>query len=216
MARILLAVTGSVAAIRTDALVSALRAESHDVRVMFTKAAEFFVPHWANFGPDSEVPVYRDHDEWPAGGWEPGDDVLHIELGKWADILLIAPLDANTLAKWAQGMADNLVTSVIRAWDLRKTMLVAPAMNTRMWEHPVTRRHLAQILNDRAGVWPAGGQIPSMEDILERFGDWTDPIRIVPPIEKRLACGDVGVGAMAEVGEIVWNVFYCRKIFGLF
>ncbi len=202
MARILVAVTGSVAAVRLDALVATLAEERHDLRLMLTRSAGFFLPHWAEAGPDSRFPVFRDQDEWPASGWNRGDDVLHIELGRWADALLIAPLDAHTLAKWAQGMADNLVTSVLRAWDYSKPLVVAPAMNTRMWENPITSRHFAQILCDRERIWSPQGKLPNIVDIVSAYDRWYEPIEIVPPIEKRLACGDIGIGAMAEVATI--------------
>lgn len=202
MGRILVAVTGSVAAVKVDSLVAALAEEQHEIRLMMTKSAEFFVPHWSRTDPASRFPVYRDRDEWPATGWNRGDDVLHIELGRWADALLIAPLDAHTLAKWAQGMADNLVTSVLRAWDYAKPLVVAPAMNTRMWDNPITSRHFAQILFDREGIWPPHGKLPGIDEIVAAFERWYEPLEIVMPIEKRLACGDVGVGAMAEVDTI--------------
>jgi phosphopantothenoylcysteine decarboxylase len=72
-------------------------------------------------------------------------------LRKWADIILISPLDANTLAKLSIGMADNLLTSICRAWEInnpKKKFIVAPAMNTAMWEHPLTGKVLIpQIYN---------------------------------------------------------------------
>ena len=71
-----------------------------------------------------------------------GDPVLHIELRRWADLCLVAPLSANSLAKLSNGLADNLLTSTLRAWDLSRPVVVAPAMNTFMWEHPVTRQQL--------------------------------------------------------------------------
>lgn len=203
MARILVAVTGSVAAIRTDSLVAALSEARHEVRLMLTRSAEFFVPHWAEAGPNSRFPTFRDRDEWPATGWNRGDDIPHIELVRWASALLIAPLDAHSLAKWAQGMADNLVTSVLRAWDYEKPLIVAPAMNTRMWDNPITRRHFAQILCDREQIWPPHGQLPKMDEMIAAFDRWYEPIEIIAPIEKRLACGDFGNGAMAEVDTIV-------------
>jgi phosphopantothenoylcysteine decarboxylase len=76
-----------------------------------------------------------------------------------------------------QGLCDNLVTSVLRAWDPAKPLLVAPAMNTAMWRHPLTPRHVAT-LRDALGV------------------------SVVPPISKELACGDTGVGAMAAVDDV--------------
>ena len=83
------------------------------------------------------VQIHRDADEW--GAWRGrGDPVLHIELRRWGDVLLLAPLDANTLAKMAAGLCDNLLTCVARAWDRSKPVLFAPAMNTAMYEHPVS------------------------------------------------------------------------------
>ena len=74
---------------------------------------------------------------------------------RWADVLLIAPLSANTLGKLAGGLCDNLLTCVARAWDLRdgrKRMLVAPSMNTDMWEHPLTARQLAELQARPCGI----------------------------------------------------------------
>ncbi|XP_074863461.1 phosphopantothenoylcysteine decarboxylase isoform X4 [Carettochelys insculpta] len=94
--------------------------------------------------------------------------------------MLVAPLDANTLAKIANGICDNLLTCVIRAWDLSKPLLFCPAMNTAMWEHPITARQVKQ---------------------LKDFG-YTE----VPCVVKKLVCGDEGPGAMAEVCTIVEKV----------
>lgn len=91
--------------------------------------------------------------------------------------MLIAPLDANTLAKIAGGLADNLLTCIVRAWDLKKPLVFAPAMNTAMWDHPLTRRHLGVLEGDLG-------------------------YRQIPPIPKQLMCGDVGNGAMAEPESI--------------
>ena len=72
------------------------------------------------------------------------DEVVHIELRRWADVLLVAPASANTVAKLAQGLCDNLLTCVARAWDFQENkLIVCPAMNTMMWEHPLTSRHLS-------------------------------------------------------------------------
>ncbi|XP_074956005.1 phosphopantothenoylcysteine decarboxylase isoform X2 [Phalacrocorax aristotelis] len=108
------------------------------------------------------------------------DPVLHIELRRWADLMLVAPLDANTLAKLANGICDNLLTCVIRAWDMRKPLLFCPAMNTAMWEHPITARQVEQ---------------------LKSFG-----YKEIPCVVKKLVCGDEGRGAMAEVWTIVESV----------
>ncbi|XP_029337608.1 phosphopantothenoylcysteine decarboxylase isoform X2 [Mus caroli] len=108
------------------------------------------------------------------------DPVLHIDLRRWADLMLVAPLDANTLGKVASGICDNLLTCVIRAWDLNKPLLFCPAMNTAMWEHPLTAQQVAQ---------------------LKAFG-YVE----IPCVSKKLVCGDQGLGAMAEVETIVAKV----------
>ncbi|XP_077684647.1 phosphopantothenoylcysteine decarboxylase isoform X3 [Eretmochelys imbricata] len=94
--------------------------------------------------------------------------------------MLVAPLDANTLAKIANGICDNLLTCVIRAWDMTKPLLFCPAMNTAMWEHPITAQQVEQ---------------------LKDFGYME-----IPCVVKRLVCGDEGRGAMAEVCTIVEKV----------
>ncbi|XP_074863459.1 phosphopantothenoylcysteine decarboxylase isoform X2 [Carettochelys insculpta] len=145
-----------------------------EVNVVTTERAKHF------YSPQ-EIPVtlYSDSDEWQL--WKGRTDpVLHIDLRRWADLMLVAPLDANTLAKIANGICDNLLTCVIRAWDLSKPLLFCPAMNTAMWEHPITARQVKQ---------------------LKDFG-YTE----VPCVVKKLVCGDEGPGAMAEVCTIVEKV----------
>jgi len=211
MARIALGVTGSVAAIRVPALVTALRAAGHEVRVVVTEAAlYFFEPAALPAGAEDAGPplgtqfLFRDEDEWPRRGGEryrSGDPVLHIDLRRWADLLVVAPLDANTLAKFAQGLSDNLLTCLYRAWDRRHPVVLAPAMNTFMWEHPLTARHLALLLRTQnAG---ALAEDASLDAALAAFEAAGSLLRLCPPQSKRLACGDEGMGAMAEVDEIV-------------
>ncbi|WP_459906653.1 flavoprotein [Caballeronia sp. HLA56] len=121
--------------------------------------------------------VHTDESEWYT--WKRREDrVLHIELRKWADILLVAPTTANTLSKFANGLCDNLLTTVFRAWQFReKPILVAPSMNKYMWEHLCTQEHL------------------------EKLRSWND--RIIEPRVKLLAGGDFGPAALADVPTIV-------------
>jgi phosphopantothenoylcysteine decarboxylase len=135
---ILVGVTGSVASIKLGLLVTELK-HLGEVRVVSTNCAEHF---WGNLDLPSDVRVYRDRDEWSV--WQKmGDEVLHIELRRWASVFVVAPLDANSLAKLAHGQCDNLLTCVARCWDVAKgTMIVAPAMNTLMWTHPATTQSL--------------------------------------------------------------------------
>jgi len=149
--------------------------------------------------------VYLDDDEWPGGAegrrYQREDAVLHIELRRWAEVFLIAPLDANTLAKLAVGLCDNCLTCVWRAWDMARPVVLAPAMNTLMWEHPFTRKHLRAVAAD-FGAMHVPGHLED-EALVAQINDRAKGLRIVGPISKRLACGDVGVGAMAEVPEVV-------------
>lgn len=207
MANVLLGVTGSVAAIRTPLLLQGLVQGGHAVKVVATNPALYF------FDP-SELPagvLHVDADEWPRRQrgqlYQRDDPVLHIELRRWADLLLIAPLDANTLAKLAYGLSDNCLTCVWRAWDPVRPIVLAPAMNTFMWEHPMTRRHLHRLIQDF-------GQVPAPADAnLDTLVTWLNEhcprLRLIPPQSKRLACGDVGKGAMAEVLDIVAIVQDC-------
>ncbi|XP_063695928.1 phosphopantothenoylcysteine decarboxylase [Culicoides brevitarsis] len=176
---ILIACTGSVATIKLPLLVQKLQEKSSDIeiKVICTDKAK----HFMETVPDlpSNVQILSDADEWSA--WNKrGDPVVHIDLGKWADLMVIAPLDANSLAKIASGICDNLLLCTVRAWDFAKPLLFCPAMNTRMWDHPLTRQHI---------------------DILKSWG-----FVEVPCVAKTLMCGDTGNGAMAEVETIVTEV----------
>lgn len=203
MANVLLGVTGSVAAVRTPQLFATLQKQGHAVRVVATDAAlYFFAPAELDpaFPGRNSAVVTVDADEWPgrdAGRrYNRDDPVLHIELRRWADLLVIAPLDANTLAKLAMGLADNCLTCVWRAWDPANPVVLAPAMNTLMWESGYTARHL------RALVDHPLPNAATADEAIESINSQSNKLRVVGPITKKLACGDVGVGAMAEVDEI--------------
>lgn len=172
---ILLGLTGSVAAVKAVDLYESL-SKLGEVRVVSTKFSQYFP------GPDALsalTTVYNDEKEWHQ--WKKmGDGVLHIDLRKWADVFVIAPLSANTLSKISHGMADNLLTSVARAWDYAKPMILAPAMNTMMWDHDLTAKQTGE---------------------MRRLG-----ARVVPPQWKKLACGDVGMGAMAPIEKIIEEI----------
>lgn len=203
MARLLVCVTGSVAAIKTTDLIEQLGGKGYELRLVLTRSANYFLPEWKPVRTNDRIPVYRDEDEWPEKGWNRGDEILHIELRRWADAMLIAPLDAHSLAKWSLGLSDNLLSCIIRAWDFQKPLLFAPAMNTLMWQSPTTRRHLAQILADLTEQWPDDKNLPSFDFLYSQFNLLRKPVRMIPPIEKTLACGDIGMGGMAQLDDIV-------------
>lgn len=98
---------------------------------------------------------FSDSDEW--NSWEKRQDpVLHVELRKLAKVMVMAPLSANTMAKFANGLCDNLLTCVFRCWDFKSeqakgSVIVAPAMNTFMYEHPITEMQ-EKMLRDTLGV----------------------------------------------------------------
>jgi phosphopantothenoylcysteine decarboxylase len=217
MANVLLGVTGSVAAIYTPQLYAALKQAGHQVKVVATDAALYFFDPAALDPADPQKPkrnrdvVIVDADEWPGRGegrhYERTDKVLHIELRRWADVLVIAPLDANTLAKLANGLCDNCLTCVWRAWDRSRPIVLAPAMNTLMWEHPLTVRHLRQLADDAKpqgeSASPEGSDPMHMVDWINA---WCPSLRIAGPVTKRLACDDVGIGAMAMDADVAASV----------
>jgi phosphopantothenoylcysteine decarboxylase len=196
VANVLIGATGSVAAVKIPALISQFRTAGHAIRLVATDAATYF------FDPAPFRSILTlDEDEWPGDRYTRGDAVRHVELRNWADVLLLAPLDANTLAKLAAGICDNALTCVWRAWDPARPVVLSPAMNTLMWQHPHTRKHLRSIGQD----WGLG-DVPlewNEDRVCEAINDGCPKLRIARPVEKTLACGDTGVGAMAEPNEIV-------------
>jgi len=208
---LLLAASGSVATIKIPHILRALSAHLNlSILLILTRSATNFLagqsaeqPHLESLRQIPNVDgIFLDEDEW-VHPWKRGQGILHIELRRWAHVLVIAPLSANTLAKITGGFADNLLTSVVRAWDTegviegqegKRRILVAPAMNTAMWRHPVTRRQI-RVLEEEWGVCDVVGD----EDENENEG-WFEVLR---PQEKELACGDVGDGAMKAWEDIV-------------
>eukprot|EP01056_Protomagalhaensia_sp_Gyna25_P003792 Protomagalhaensia_sp_Gyna_25__3791@NODE_3406_length_588_cov_4_542805_g2860_i0_p1_GENE_NODE_3406_length_588_cov_4_542805_g2860_i0NODE_3406_length_588_cov_4_542805_g2860_i0_p1_ORF_typecomplete_len171_score19_57Flavoprotein/PF02441_19/1_9e28_NODE_3406_length_588_cov_4_542805_g2860_i035514 len=118
--------------------------------------------------------------------WQTEEDITvceHIQAMKWADVGVLLPMSANTLAKITAGICDNYILSIIRAWPfteqgrIAKPLLAFPAMNTNMWLHPVSK------------------------DSIRKLEDWG--WNVSPPIVKKLACGDIGVGALPAITDVV-------------
>lgn len=173
---VLLVTTGSVASIKAPLIVKELlRYRNVRVEVVSTKSSLTFFD--AKDVEEAGSRVWTDDDEW-SEPYKIGDPILHIELRRWADIVLIAPCSANTLAKIAGGFCDNLVTSLLRALSPTTPTYIFPAMNTLMYEHPLTAEHLRVV-----------------RDVIR--------YNVVGPIGKNLACGDAGLGAMTEWRDIV-------------
>jgi phosphopantothenoylcysteine decarboxylase / phosphopantothenate---cysteine ligase len=169
--RVLIGITGGIAAYKVCEVISTLFKQGVEVRVMLTKSAEEFITP-LTVATLSRHHAYTDEDFWESTNSRP----LHIELGEWADIFVIAPLTANTLAKLAYGMADNLLTNTVLA--SKCPVLIAPAMNTDMWEQVAVQRNWQMLLADARyhGMGTASGL---------------------------LACDRIGQGRMAEPTEIV-------------
>lgn len=168
---ILIGVTGSISAYKIADVISELGKQGHAVQVILTQSAAQFVSPLvletlsgrpvksALFGPE-------------ISGTE------HIDLARWADLFVVAPASANTLAKLALGLADDLLTTVALATEA--PMLIAPAMNTVMWEKPVTQQHV-RTLETRGAAF-------------------------IAPAAGTLACGEVGVGKLAAVETLVTTI----------
>ncbi|VDM27269.1 unnamed protein product [Toxocara canis] len=136
---LLIGVTGCPATRLLHELITQLHARcppnSLEIRIIVTERAVRFIT-----GDVFSQLIYQDEDEWDL--WKkPGSPVLHLELCDWADGMLIAPLSANSMAKIANGLCDNLLTSVVRAWNTKRPLFYAPAINSAMWRSPLTQQH---------------------------------------------------------------------------
>jgi phosphopantothenoylcysteine decarboxylase / phosphopantothenate---cysteine ligase len=170
MKTVIVGVTGSIAAYKTCDVVSALRKEKGvNLHVIMTPEATKFVSP-LTFQTLSGNPVYSDLFEAPEQ-W----DLLHTTLSAKADLVLICPATLNILSKLANGIADDLLSCTLFA--TRAPVMAVPAMNTRMYEHPVTQENLKK---------------------LKHLG-----VEFVGPVQGELACRDVGIGHIAEHTEVV-------------
>ena len=167
--RILLIIGGGIAAYKSIELVRLLRKAGYVVRCVLTRSGEQFVTP-LTLAALSENKVYTNlfdlKDEVEMG---------HIQLSREADLVVVAPATADLLAKMAAGIADDLATTLLLATD--KKVVVAPAMNVRMWRHPATERNVAQLK--------------------------VDGVTVIDPDEGEMACGEFGPGRLPEPDAIV-------------
>jgi phosphopantothenoylcysteine decarboxylase / phosphopantothenate---cysteine ligase len=175
--KIILAITGSIAAYKAAFLTRLLIKNGAEVQVLMTEAATHFITP-LTLSTLSKKPVFTEiisEDSWNS----------HVELGLWADAMLIAPTTATTLAKLATGMSDNIVTAVFLS--ARCPIFIAPAMDLDMWQHPATVRNLNLLRGDNCQLIPVG--------------------------HGELASGLVGDGRMAEPEDIVKHLqdFFNKK-----
>lgn len=168
---IVLGITGSIAAYKAADLTSQLVKLGHEVHVVMTKAAtEFIGPLTLQVLSRHPVLVSLEDEK---NSWKPG----HIELADNADLFLVAPACADTLAQFANGLAPDPLSSIYLALPTPTRKLIAPAMNGKMWSHPATKRNLTQLQNDG--------------------------VSFVDPAVGDLACGYEGIGRLAEIEEIL-------------
>jgi phosphopantothenoylcysteine synthetase/decarboxylase len=172
MMKILLGVTGGIAAFRACDVALLLDRAGHAVRVVMTEGAQQFVTALTFETLTRNAVATR--------LWEPpaAHNVEHIELAQWPDVLAIAPATANVIGKIANGIADDMLTTVVMASLPTTPVVIAPAMNTKMWQNPIVQRNV---------------------EYLRSLGRY----RFVPPRESLLACGDYGEGALATPADIV-------------
>lgn len=170
--KIVLGVCGSIACYKAADLASQLSQRGHDVHVVLTQAASELVTA-ATFFPLTGNPVHSALFEAERSGR--AGRVGHIDLADHADIFVVAPATAHTLAKLANGIANDFLSTLLLAY--RGPVLVAPAMNTRMWDHPAVQHNA---------------------ELLRSFG-----YKLVEPACGQLACGHVGAGRLPEPAELV-------------
>ena len=161
--QVLYGIGGGIAAYKAPEVVRALRRAGHRVRCVVTASGSRLVAADALAAVSGE-PVATTM--WPGDGGMP-----HIDLARWCDALLVAPATADLLARFALGLADDLLTTLFLALEPAKRVALAPAMNTVMWQKPVVQGHVATLR--------AGGA------------------RIIAPVPGDLACGETGIGALA-------------------
>ena len=166
---ILLIIGGGIAAYKSLELIRRLKDRGAKVRCILTNAAQHFVTP-LSIAVLAEEPAFADLFDL-----KNETEIGHIRLSREADLIVVAPATADLLAKMAHGLCDDLASTAILAGD--KPVLAAPAMNWRMWEHPATKRNVAQLE--------------------------ADGVHFVDPNEGDMACGEFGFGRMAEVHEII-------------
>lgn len=169
--KVLLGVTGGIAVYKACEVTRRLRERGHEVQVVMTESAQRFVtPMTFQVLSGRRVATRMFGEDDPS--------IDHIVLARWPDVIAVAPATAHSIARFAHGMADELLSTVVLAAKTDIPLVLAPAMNTVMWESPLFQRNL-QLVHERGRV------------------------SVVPPVEKTLACGEVGVGGLATEDAIV-------------
>jgi phosphopantothenoylcysteine synthetase/decarboxylase len=179
VARVLVGITGGIAAYKTPGVIRRLREAGDEVRVVATEAAFRFVPE-ETLSVAAGSPIHTDV-TW----WEHSGRVEHVSLARWADLVLIAPATADSMARAAIGLGDDLLSATILAGA--KRVLWAPAMNPEMWQSPATKRNVETLKSwGHHFVGPAEGLMASAEEE-PGPGRLVDEPEIVAAVEEILA-----------------------------
>lgn len=168
---LVLGISGSIAAYKSAELASQLVKKGHDVHVVMTRAATEFITSLTLQTLTRNPVLVTLEDEKQS--WKPG----HIELADRADLFIVAPASANVIGQFANGLSPDPLTSIYLALPRATPVLIAPAMNGKMWLHPANQRNVATLTNDGC--------------------------HFVGPVEGDLACGYEGIGRLAPVEEIL-------------
>lgn len=176
--KITLGISGSIAAYKSAEIASRLTQDGHSVHAIMTRCAtEFITPLTLQSLTRNPVLVSLEDEKQ---SWKPG----HIELADQADLFLVAPATANLLACFAHGLAPDPLTSTYLALPRTTPILIAPAMNGKMWQHPATRRNIAQLESDGCQfIGPGAGQLACG---YEGIGRLADPADILTAVERLL------------------------------
>lgn len=174
---IIIGVTGGISAYKVADLIGALRHCGHtNIKVVMTQRAKDFITP-LTLASLSHHPIYDDLTEWAPHG-----RIDHIELADWANVLAVVPATANTIGKMANGISDNLLTSLYAAFSSEdrhdKNCVICPAMNTHMYNNLITRSNIGILLKKENHY-------------------------IVGPVEGVLACGSIGVGKLSPTKDIL-------------
>jgi phosphopantothenoylcysteine decarboxylase/phosphopantothenate--cysteine ligase len=171
---IVIAVTGGIAAYKSCDLINVLKKEGHNVRCIMTENAKQFITPLTLASLSGHAVMDN--------MWAERDDIGHIEVAKWANIFIVYPATANIIAKFSNGIADDLLSTVFLAlpWTVKK--IICPAMNTCMWENKATQRNVNVLVKDDCFI--------------------------LGPVDGKLACGDVGKGKIVSVKDVVSMVQY--------
>jgi phosphopantothenoylcysteine synthetase/decarboxylase len=175
MIKVTLGLTGSIAAILCSKIIESINEVSEINDIILTNSCKKIFGY-----TETELPYntlfLTDDSEWSYRE----NSVLHIDIVKRTDIIVIAPATANTIAKIANGISDNLLTNVVLAFNNYSNIIVCPAMNTNMWSNPITQQNINK---------------------LKLLG-----VIVIEPQTKELYCGDFGSGAMCEINEIAKEI----------